>query len=247
MVKNEVAHPTDRTDILSWHIVYRDPERHPYPQRPREIWTGSPAFRSDHLPDEVALLLPNHDGNTAFLKALSDHHRTTVENRSPPVATEQRIAGLFLADPFLNATPIATDLARAGIGWVCNFPSVDQQDEEFYAQLSDVGLDRGRELERLKVFRERGFRIAVVVTHQGGGDAALALSPDTILCLPRVIDFAAGFPSLLQRGHICDSVAHQRRKTGWDGPILMLGTPDEAAHPRLWPDSVDGVFFRSVV
>jgi len=259
-VNDEVAHPTDTKDILSWRITHRDHDVRPYSPYPREIWTGSPAFRSEHLPDEVALLLPNHDGNTSFLRALNGHHgvegarveggrveggRVEGERVAADTEMSKRVAGLFLADPFLNMTPIAKDLERAGVGWICNLPSVDQQDEDFYAQLSDVGLDRGRELERLQAFRDRGFQIAVVVTHQGGSAAALALRPDAILCLPRVIDFAAGFPSLLQRGHICDSVAQQGKNSGWDGPILMLGKPDEADHPRIWPDSADGLFFRS--
>ena len=152
--------------------------------------------------------------------------------------------GLFLAGPFLNMTLESARLAGAGLGWITNLPSVEQQDEEFSQQLADVGLDRGRELACLAQLRARGFRVAAVVADGRGAAAAAAIGPEALIILPRVADFAAGFPSLRQRGAAAQAVAAAAAGAGWSGLLLGLAEGSDADHETLWPDRLDGLVCR---
>ena len=65
-----------------------------------------------------------------------------------------------------------------------------------------------------------------------------------MIVLPRVADFAAGFPSFRQRGAAAHAVAEAARQAGWTGFLLGLAERREADHETLWPDSLDGVLCR---
>lgn len=154
--------------------------------------------------------------------------------------------GLFLGSPFLNVGLEGAKLAQAGVRWISNLPSVDQQDEEFLQQLSDVGLDRQRELASLSQLSAQGFSIAAVVSDAPGAAAAAAITPQAMLVMPRVVDFAAGFPSLRQRGAAAHAVSEAASEAGWNGPLLGLADASEAEHERLWPAPLEGVICRPV-
>ena len=231
-------------DYMKWRIVLRSGRRHPAVTQPRagppalpaSIITLAPYFRHENMPQEVALLLPANDGP----KRLVD--QVTLA----PQAGDPVILGLFLAQPFLNVTVKAKRLREAGVCWVANLPSIEQQDQEFTQQLADVGLDRARELDSLAAFQACGLSTAVVVTDAAGATAAAAIRPEALIILPRVADFAAGFPSLRQRGAAALAVAEAARAAGWSGLLLGLAEGSEAAHEALWPDPLDGVVCRPV-
>lgn len=214
----------------TWPIVFRSPEGQVEPVLPEAVLTLAPPFRDPALPEEVGLLLPNRDSLRLTRQALAE----------TPAAARGTALGLFLADPFLHLESLAGDLVGRGVAWVVNFPSVAQQDPEFVQQLADVGLDGGLELRRLAALRDAGLGIVVAVA--GGEDAAgaIELDPAAILVLPRVADFAAGFPSFRQRGAAAAAV----RVAGWQGPLLGLGQGEEATRERLWPDALDGLLLR---
>lgn len=216
--------------FLTWPIHLRSPARQPERELPGAVLTLSPPFRADALPDEVGLLLPNRDGLRLAREVVA----------AAPQAVAGKALGLFLADPFLHVESLAAELAGFGVSWAANFPSVEQQDLEFSQQLADVGLDAASERTRLAGFRDAGFGILAVVADAEGAVAARDLAPAAILVLPRVADFAAGFPSFRQRGAAASAV----RESGWDGPLLALGHGEEAARESLWPDAVDGLLLR---
>jgi hypothetical protein len=223
--------------FLSWRIVPRRDSPAPATQLPAGFRTLASPFRHDGLPDEVALLLPNQDGARSLLNAVA----------AAPEPSQDEGLGLFLADPFLNIPQVCRRLNAAGITWVANLPSVTQQDEEFARQLTDVGLDLGRELSRLAALRDEGFRIAVTVTDRSGAASAVEIAPDVMIVLPRIADFAAGFPSARQRGAAVQEVAAAAAAGGWSGSLLGLGSSEEAAYERLWPGGVDGLLCRPVL
>lgn len=191
-------------------------------------------LQHEGLPPEVALLLPNQDTNRLMMDALA---------RPDPVIVNVGI-GFFMADPFLNLDRIVGALRQAGIQWVANLPSVEQQDAVFTRQLTDIGLDHDRELSRLAALRGQGFRIAVSLSDADTAPAALAIDPDALIVLPRVADYAAGFPSFRQRGTVAQSIRQAAQAAGWTGPILGLGEASEVPHQTLWPEPVDGLICR---
>ncbi len=221
-------------EVLRWQIVLRDAAESVGMGLPRAIVTTAPGFRHENMPDEVGLLLPTNDGPKAMIDAVA----------GGGLGCGDAMLGLFLASPFLNVSLEAPRLTEAGVRWVVNLPSVEQQDEDFTQQLSDIGLDRGRELDRLSQFRAAGFEVSVVVADGPGAAAAAACSPGAMIVLPRIADFAAGFPSLRQRGAAAQAVAEAARSAGWSGLLLGLGEAGEAAHERLWPESLDGLVCR---
>jgi predicted TIM-barrel enzyme len=224
--------------LLSWRLVWRDagPESAAAArpgERPAQLVSLAPRLRPPGLPLEVAQLLPNQDGCRALLAALRECQ--------PPAASA---AGLFLADPFLQVERAAGALRAAGIVVVANLPSVGQHEADFYQQLADVGLDGARELAALAAFRAQGFASAAVVCDAEAARAAARNDPDLILALPKIAGFAAGFPSLRQRGVLAQAVRATLSEEGWSGPLLLLADRTEATHQRLWPDCVDGVICR---
>ena len=186
--------------------------------------TLAPGFNHESMPDEVALLLPSTGGSKRLVEA-------AVRD---PAMHRDSILGVFLANPFLNIALEATRLARVGVNWVTNLPSVTQQDEEFSQQLADVDLDFGRELSCLSAFRDQGFKVAAVVANGADARAAAAIRPEALFVLPRVADFAAGFPSFRQRGAAAQAVIEAARAVDWKGPLLGLAEPSEAEHETLW-------------
>lgn len=183
------------------------------------------------------MLLPTNHGPTRLIDDLAGN----------PARYPDAVLGLFLASPFLNVSLESARLRRAGVKWIANLPSVVQQDDEFSRQLPDVGLDPARERERLAGFRERGFHIAVVVADGRDATAAAAIEPDAMLVLPRVADFAAGFPSLRQRSSAAQAVAEAVRAAGWRGVLLGLGEPRELDSEGLWSSHLDGLVCRPVI
>lgn len=180
------------------------------------------------------MLLPTSHGPGRLIDDITDD----------PSLCADAMLGLFLAGPFLNVALESTRLRRAKVRWITNLPSVEQQDLEFSRQLTDVGLDLERELECLAQFRSEGFRTAAVVADARGATAAAAIKPDVMIVLPRIVDFAAGFPSLRQRSTAVQSVAGAARHAGWSGIVLGLGDTSEARSERLWPAHLDGLVCR---
>lgn len=221
-------------DCLSWRIVLRSGTAPPKTELPRAILTLSPGFEHESMPGEVGLLLPTNPGPKRLADAVA----------GDPELCRDAMLGLFLAGPFLNLDLEGTRLARAGVRWIANLPSVEQQDEEFSQQLADVGLDRDRELACLAQFRSQGFRIAAVVADAPGAVAAAAVEPEALIILPRVADFAAGFPSLRQRGAAAQAVADAASAAGWSGLLLGLAEGSDADHEALWPERLDGLVCR---
>lgn len=218
--------------LLSWPLVWR-PGARPDPAAPAALVTLAPRLRHPGLPPEVAVLLPNQDGCRALLAALA---------ASPPPPGSA--AGLFLADPFLRIAPVAAALRAAGIATVANLPSAGQHDPELAQPLADVRLDSAREAERLAAFKAAGLRTLAVACDGEAANALAATGPDLVLVLPKVGDFAAGFPSLRQRGAAAQSVHEALAAAGWRGSLLLLADRTEAEHPRLWPACVGGAVCR---
>jgi len=226
--------PNDDLGRMAWRIVLRAQGAAPVPLLPSRIVTLAPRFRHHNMPDEVALLLPANHGPMDLISAVT----------ARPDRFEDAILGLFLSNPFFNIERETAQLARAGIRWIANLPSVGQQDEEFSRQLSDVNLDEGREFATLREFGAAGFRVAVVVADAAGARGAIAIEPDMIIVLPRIAAFAAGFPSLRQRRSAALEVYEEIGGHGWRGPLLCLAEEAEAGHETLWPSFVDGVLCR---
>jgi len=221
-------------NLVTWRIVLRPGSGWSARAIPDAIVTVGPAFRHPGLAVEVGLLLPNRNCLRRLAAAL-DAARDLFAGRA---------VGLFLADPFLNLRTELDRLTAAGITWIANLPSVEQQDEAFTRELADVGLDRGLESQRLVSFRSAGFRTLAVVADQAGTAGAVETGPDGLIVMPRIVDFAAGFPSFRQRGAAAAAVADRARAAGWSGPVLGLGTSSEADHETLWPPPLDGLICR---
>ena len=223
-------------NCMTWRIVLRRRVVDAAADMPSMVLTIGARFRAEGMPAEVGILLPTNAGPKRLIESVADG--STRANNA--------ILGLFLASPFLNVDTEGPRLARSDVRWVTNLPSVEQQDEEFSRQLSDVDLDHGRELRSLAAFRAQGFQIAVVVAGGPGAAAAVSIDPDAVIVLPRIADFAAGFPSLRQRGAAIQAVAEVAAGAGWQGLVLGLGNAAEAEHERLWPDRLDGLVCRPV-
>ena len=219
-------------DGLSWPLVLRAGQA--AAALPRRILTAEPQLRHEGMPREVGLLLPTAEGPKSLIDAVI----------ADPGRCEGAMLGLFLASPFLNLAVAGHRLRQAGVGWIANLPSVEQQDLEFSQQLADVGLDRSRELDGLAALRDQGFKVAVAVADGPGAGAALAIEPEAMIVLPRVADFAAGFPSLRQRGAAAREVSAAVRGAGWSGLLLGLGEASEADYEALWPEELDGLVCR---
>lgn len=216
--------------LLRWEIV-------PVPgvaDLPAAIITQGAPFEHDGMPAEVGMLLPANDGPTALVDRLVDR----------PGQVLDVVTGLFLASAFFNLRVEASRLAAAGCRWVANLPSVDLHDPEFTAQLADVGLDRDREIAALAAFRERGFAIAAVAVDEAGARAAAAIEPDAVIVMPRVGDFAAGFPSLRQRQSAVQAVARTLAASDWRGRLLGLGESRDVESRELWPQGLDALVCR---
>ena len=201
---------------------------------PSAIVTVGAPFSGDSLPTEVALLVPNTAGAAGLLAKIA---------ASPQLAAD-RALGLFLADPFLNVAREVAGLKAAGIAAVANLPSVEQQDSDFAQQLGDVGLGFAREVDRLGEFRRAGFAVIAVVAGAAAARLIRPLEPVAVVVLPRVADYAAGFPSFRRRGAVAREVAAALTAEGWQGPLLGLAAASEVAHETLWPDVLDGVLCR---
>ncbi len=227
--------------FASWQIVPhpdkgRSRNSHPLPS---EIVTWAPALEEPSLPGELALLLPAQaDAKTLIERIVAEPHELASQ------ATGEPALGLFLANPFINPDLEAPRLIEAGARCIANLPSVAQHDEDFAQQLSDVQLDNEQELKVLARFKGHGLGVIAVVSDRAGASGAAAISADAVLVMPRTADFAAGFPSLRQRGSAAQTVASTLSKAGWRGPLLGLGDAGEAERPVLWPDVLDGIVCR---
>lgn len=218
---------------LIWTVTWRDDAA--FPDVFRALATPVPMLIADGLPAEVGLLLPNRNSQAAELALAEVVGRLT----EPGV-----VLGLFLANPFLRIGPLVAACRAAGIDWVANLPSVSQQEPEFAQQLEDVGLDLGGELKRLDALRSAGLRIAAVATDADGACRVAEMGAECLIVMPRVSDFAVGFPSSRQRGAAIQDIRAALSEAAWHGPILGLGDETEASHPGLWPEGVDGLLVR---
>lgn len=223
-------------DTLRWRIVTGGSFSSPDADFPEAIATIGPPFHHESMPDEVAMLLPTNAGPTRLIEWL-------INASTKPGSL---ILGLFLASPFLNVRVESPRLLAAGFQWIANLPSVVQQDVEFSQQLNDVELGFDRELEYLAQFRSEGFRTAAVVADAPTASAAAAAGCDAMIVLPRISDFAAGFPSLRQRSTSVRAVIEATQTAGWSGTVLGLGEARDANNEGLWPNGLDGLVCRPV-
>lgn len=221
-------------NLLAWPVILRATPAPGLKSLPPEIVTAGSSFLHEGLPAEVGILLPNTEGNTGLLAAVG----------AAPGSFARHAVGLFLADPFLNVEGEIPALQGAGIRCIVNLPSVEQQDVDFVHQLEDVGLDLSREIGRLDRFRQAGFQIIAAVAGAEGAAAVCPLDPLALFVVPRVADFAAGFPSSRQRGAAALEVRRAAESAGWSGPVLGLGGQGEADHESLWPEVFDGLVCR---
>lgn len=219
--------------LAFWRIVAPDHAEN----LPAGFLTAAPSLPGDRVPMEVGLLLPAGKGRGMVTD-------TVVAN---PAAAVGKGVGLFMANPFLAVDREASRLQAVGVNWVANLPSTHQQDADFRQQLQDVGLDWARELSCLERFGALGLKRLAVLCDEAGSAEVVAAKPDAVAILPRVADFAAGFPSMLRRGGSAQTVAKTLRGAGWNGPVLVLGSEAEAASPALWPPGVDGLLLRPVI
>ena len=215
--------------VLTWDIATRTlPD-----SLPSRLVTERPPLPPDRFPPEIGLLLPaarEGNGVRSYLTGIPDPAGTVV--------------GLFMANPFLNVPQTARQLIECGIQWICNFPSIDQQDTDFGQQLDDVGLNRSFEFRTLEAFADKGLKSLAVLCDPAGVPGALASRPAAVLTVPRVADFAAGLPSMRHRGTLADTMKATLHENGWKGPVLAIGTRIEASSPTLWPDAIDGLLLR---
>lgn len=225
-----------KPDFLSWTIRLRDAAVAAASGLPAEIRTIAPSFRHPDLPDEVALLLPNSGSGEA----------TAISLRVAGRLSGHIACGLFVADPFLSVKREVRAFREAGVRWVANLPAIQQQDVEFEQQLEDVSIDISLEARMLLMFAGEGMRVIAVVADADGVEAFLGQAgfPDAVVVMPRVGDFAAGFPSMRQRGSAAAAIADRLAASDWQGTLLMLGTRQEAEHPFLWPEAIHGLLCR---
>lgn len=219
-------------NLLTWQIARRASSLARDWPLPSAILTAGPPFSHESLPAEISLLLPNTAGAGGLVAAVA----------AAPERLIGRALGLFLADPFLNVQGEVAGLRAVGVAWVANLPSVEQQDVDFAQQLEDVGLDFARELDRLGQLHGAGFQVIAVVAGVPAAAAVRPLDPQAVVVVPRIADFAAGFPSFRRRGALAREV--KAALGDWAGPLLGLATAGEAAHETLWPDVLDGVLCR---
>ncbi|RVU38121.1 hypothetical protein EOI86_02110 [Hwanghaeella grinnelliae] len=224
---------TARPCLALWRIVAPNH----VDRLPSGFLTATPGLPDDRVPMEVGLLLPAGRGRGVVTDTVI----------ADPAAAAGRGVGLFMANPFLAVDREAARLQAAGIGWVSNLPSTHQQDADFQQQLQDVGLDWARELACLAKFGDLGLKRLAVLCDEAACEDVLAAKPNAVAILPRVADFAAGFPSMLRRGGSAQAVANTLLDAGWQGPVLVLGSEAEAASPALWPPGVDGLLLRPVI
>ena len=200
------------------------------------IFTIAPGFSHQNMPPEIAGLLPSNEGPRAFID------RVLTQPNWPA----QFALGLFMSDPFLSIESESQRLIAHGVQWVTNLPSVDQHEEEFTQQLSDVGLDQTREFNALTRFKEAGMNIALIVSAPEKIEQIVQLCPDAVIVIPKVTDFAAGFPSPRQRGSSVHAVHAALRERDWRGPVIGYGDESETSHQSQWPDVADALMSRPI-
>ncbi|MGO1120323.1 hypothetical protein ACTL6U_16575 [Rhodovibrionaceae bacterium A322] len=205
---------------------------------PTEVITLAAQLQHPNMPQEVGILLPTSQGPRRFMEALVER-----SDRGPPFQPDA-ILGLFLADPLINIAREQQRLREAGVRWIANLPSVELQDPDFARQLLDVELDQKRELAALAAFRDHGFKIAAVVADTDSARQAAALKPDLLFVLPRVADFAAGFPSPRQRRAAALEISKVLEAAGLAIPTLGLAQSSERDHTSQWPETLDGLILR---
>lgn len=102
------------------------------------------------------------------------------------------VAGLFLADPFLQVADIARRLSRLGIAAVANLPTVQLIDGEAGQALERTGHGASCELDVLAAFKAKGFAVLAIACGREMLAACLKLSPDAVIVHP---GFAAAAPA----------------------------------------------------
>ncbi len=217
---------------LRWDIVPAEPGN----ELPGFLVTRAAALENENMPPEVAMLLPSGGGTDALVSLVL----------AGADSFSDAVIGLFLADPFFNPAVEGRRLAAAGIRWVANLPSVAQQDEAFIRQLADVDLDPGREFRGLVSLGAAGLGIVAVVVDADGAITAADSGAEIVIILPRLADYAAGFPSLRQRESAAQSVARTLEDRGWRGRLLGLAERRDVESRGLWPQGLDGLLLRPV-
>lgn len=115
---------------------------------------------------EIVGLLPVVDINGALLAAISRPDR-----RDP---ARDLVAGIFAADPFLDAIELGERLRSAGVARIANFPTLQHFDGATAEGLSAVGYDLQAELAVLMRFAAAGFEVVGYVATVKAAEAALA-------------------------------------------------------------------------
>ncbi|BBK33516.1 phosphoenolpyruvate hydrolase-like protein [Stella humosa] len=120
-------------------------------------------------------LLPVCDINGGLLAALAGQRAPHPE----PV-----VAGLFAADPFLDARELAAALRRAGILAVANYPTLQLLDGTTAEGLAAVGYHAQSEFARLQALAEDGFEALAYVTSVQAAEAAIACGLASLVIHP---------------------------------------------------------------
>lgn len=218
-------------NIGKWELRWR-PGFSASSDYPSQVITIGANLQSAGLAPEIAMLLPTNASPRSLIKQIMTK------------SYAGQMLGLFLADPFFQASRDIQQIAGSGINWVCNLPSTEQQDIEFSSKLAEVGLDTAREIHNLHKFRDHGFKIALTLADPKYAQAAAKLAPNLIFVLPRIADFSIGFPSLRQRNSAVKAVAEGMKKLGWQGPLLCLGEKTELDYPNQFSPAVDAILCR---
>lgn len=196
------------------------------PDLPEVILTAPSGAPVSNLPPELAALLPTRPDEDSWISEIP----------------AEACVGLFMANPLSQRNRIDTRLQDAGVKWVTNLPSVSQHDEEFIANLSEVGLGPRLELENLARYLRQGFKCIATVSSPKDATYAASVGLTNFLVMPHVQAYEGGFPSELTRNRAVAEVANVLAEL----PVTLLGlvSASEAAAKSVWPPQVSAVIER---
>lgn len=232
MLQENRADPAMPVAPMIWRFISAPDGRKAHHPLPLGIMTPGVTRLSERLPVEIEYLLPRRSGSTDWRDDLVEHLRY-----DPALAV-----GLFLSDPFVGVDPFAAVLRRLGARWICNLPSTAQFDPDFAAALGDVGLGHRFEMKLLSQLIEHGFEGIATIATPREAKAARVAGAAALFVIPRIGDYANGFPRLSER-----QLALKAIRDVLDDPhppLFTLVTEPESHCPELWSAQADGAFVQ---
>jgi len=225
------------SNVLEWRILPRNTElKSSRPAFPASLVTLQPTIDPQELPVIVSLLLPNNPGTRSMIEWITGADSLYVNS-----VVADTVVGLFLANPFLNFQIDGPGMHRTGLRWVANLPTVDQHDDDFVRELSEVRLDPELEFQHLRQLQAQGFSTMAVVCTETVASLAAEFNPTAVLVVPKTENFIGGFPSMESRHQKVKDISSILSQANWTGPLLYLGLEAESADQQLWPDAVDAM------